>query len=159
MAKATRITHPTFAGAAIVDRDERERQDMQQDPERLGPKLETTDEGETVGHQRDHDQRAHQIAIDDRQPCTHFQRLGHDGRFEREENEGEGSVDQRSDRRAQITKARAACQQIDIDAMFGGVIADRKTSQKDKRADDENGRHGVAESISERDRAADRFKG
>ena len=84
--------------------------------------------------------------------------VGEDDRLEREEDEGEGRVDQRGDGRADIAEAGAARQQVDVDAAFGGVIGDRQTAAEDDDADDQDGHGGIGEAVVERDGAADRFQ-
>ena len=72
-----------------LHRDCRKRQDVKQHPERLRPKLETADQRDAVGHQRNDHHRAEQIAERQRQAETQFQRVGEDHRFDGEEDEGE----------------------------------------------------------------------
>ncbi|MHC2672266.1 hypothetical protein ACVI1J_004429 [Bradyrhizobium diazoefficiens] len=74
--------------------DRRKGQDVQNDPEWLGPELEAADQRDAVGHQRDDDDRADEIADRPRNPEAHLERGRQDHGFDREEDEGEGRVDQ-----------------------------------------------------------------
>ena len=111
--------------------DRRKRQEMQDDPERLRPKLEAADEGDAVRHQRNDDDGADDVAERERNAEAHLQRERHDRRFDREEDEREGRVDQRRDRRADIAEAGAAREQVDVDAVGRGVIGDRQAAEED----------------------------
>ena len=78
--------------------------------------------------------------------------------FKGEKNEGKRRIDQRGDRRADIAKASAACQQIDIDPIARGVIADGQCGQEQQGPNDHNGQDGDIETIGERKGCADRLK-
>ena len=138
--------------------DRHEGEDVQDDPERLRPQLEAADQGDAVGHQRNDDDGADEIADRARDAEAHLQRGCHDDRFEREEDEGEGGVDQRGDGRADIAEAGAAGQQVDIDAAFGGMVGNRQAAKEDDDADDQDGGGGVGCAVIQRNRAADRFQ-
>ena len=99
-----------------------------------------------------------EIADRARDAEAHLQRRRQDHRLDREEDEGEGGVDQRGDGRADVAEAGAARQQVDVDAVFGGVIGDRQAAEEDDDADDEDRRGGVGEAVVERDGAADRLQ-
>ena len=131
---------------------------MEDDPERLRPQLEAADQGDAVGHQRNDDDGADEIADRARDAEAHLQRGRQDDRLDREEDEGEGGVDQRGDGRADIAEAGAAGQQVDVDAAFGGVIGDRQAAEEDDDADDQDGRGGVGGAVVQRDGAADRLQ-
>ena len=154
----TRVARPVLDREHALRADEDEGQDMQHDPEGLGPELELADEGDAVGDQRDHQQGADQIADAERHVEAHFQRQRHDHRFDREEDEGEGRVDQRGDRRADIAETGAAGEQVDVDAVLGGVIGDRQAREKDDHAHDRDGQGRVREAVVDGDRAADGFE-
>ena len=72
-----------------------------------------------------------------------FQCIGHDGRFQRKENEGKRGVDQRGNGGADITKAGATGKQVHIHAIAGGVQADRQASQKNNEAGGQDGPEGI----------------
>jgi hypothetical protein len=127
-------------------------------PDRLRPELELADECDAVRHQGDHDQRTDDIAREQRDAETHFQRQRHDGRFDGEEQEGERGVDQRGDRRTDIAEARTTGEQVDVDAVFRGVIGDRDAGEKDDGADRKDGRSAVGEAVIDCDRPADRLE-
>ena len=131
---------------------------MEDDPDRLGPELEAADQRDAVDHQRNDDDRADEVADRARNAETQLERGCENDRLDREEDEGEGGVDQRGDGRADIAEPGAACQQIDIDAAFGGVIGDRQSAAEDDEADDEDGGGGVHRAVVQRDGAADRFQ-
>ena len=138
--------------------DRHEGKDVQDDPERLRPQLEAADQGDAVDHQGNDDDGADEIADRARDAEAHLQRGCHDDRFEREEDEGEGGVDQRGDGRADIAEAGAAGQQVDIDAAFCGMVGNRQAAKEDDDADDQNGGGGVGRAVIQRNRAADRFQ-
>ncbi len=87
-----------------------------------------------------------------------FERIGHDRRFKRKEDESKGGVDQRSDRRADVAKAGAARQQIHVQPVTGGSVANRQADQKDNQAGGQDGPEGVDEAAIEHHRRADRFQ-
>ena len=149
---------PFGKGVRIGIGDRRERQDVEDDPERLRPQLEAADQRDAVGDQRNDDDGADEIADRARDAETHLQRGGENDRLDRKEDEGEGRVDQRGDGRADIAEAGAAGQQIDVDAAFGGVIGDRQAAAEDDDADDEDGGGGVGDAVIQGDGAADRFQ-
>lgn len=92
-------------------------------------------------------------------PQAHFERERHDRRFDGEEQKGEGGIDQRRDRRAEIAKSGTARQQVDVDAVARCIIRDRQTGEQDQDADDEDGRGAVDEAVVDGDRSADRLQG
>ena len=138
--------------------DRRERQDVKDDPERLRPQLEAADQRDAVGHQRNDDDGADEIADRARDAEAHLQRGRQNDRLDREEDEGEGRVDQRGDGRADVAEAGAARQQVDVDAAFGGVIGNRQAAAEDDDADDEDGGRGVGDAVVQRNGAADRLQ-
>ena len=138
--------------------DRHEGKDVEDDPERLRPQLEAADQGDAVGHQGNDDDGADEIADRARDAEAHLQRGCHDDRFEREEDEGEGGVDQRGDGRADIAEAGAAGQQVDIDAAFCGMVGNRQAAKEDDDADDQDGGGGVGGAVIQRNRAADRLQ-
>ena len=99
------------------------RQQEQNAPHRLCPHLQ-------LGHQRNaahHHRNNHQCA-DDITPAygyvqIHLQSHGHDGRFECKKDKAKARINQRGNGRAQIAKARTACQQLHIHAIARSVIA------------------------------------
>ena len=138
--------------------DRRERQDVENDPERLRPELEAADQRDAVGHQRNDDDGGDQIADRARNAEAHLQRGRENDRLDRKEDEGKGRVDQRGDGRADVTEAGAAGQQVDIDAAFGGMVGNRQSAAEDDDADDQNGSSGVCRAIVKRDGSADGFQ-
>jgi hypothetical protein len=149
---------PLRKGVRLGPGDRRKRQDMKNDPERLGPELEAADQRDAVRHQRNDDDGADEVADGARDSEAHLERGRENDRFDREEDEGEGRIDQRCDGRADVAEAGAAGQEIDVDAAFGGMVGDRQTAAEDDDADDEDGGGGVGDAIIERDGAADRLQ-
>jgi len=86
-----------FAGVAeqaaehfrLLDEQEGVGQDQQRQPQRLRPRLQSADGGDAVRDEGNHRQRADQVAPGRRNIERQLERVGHDRRFEREENEGE----------------------------------------------------------------------
>lgn len=149
---------PEIVFFPVQQGDEHERQDVEDDPEGLGDDLETADEPHAMGNERnDHDGRD-DVADPERNAERQFQRAGHDRRFDGEEHEGEGGIDQRGDGGADITEARAARQKIDVDAVTDGVTADRQADGQHGDGGDEDGVKGVGGAVGERDRPADGFQ-
>ncbi|OIQ64057.1 hypothetical protein GALL_543960 [mine drainage metagenome] len=134
-------------------------QQEQQCPERLRPELQARDQGDATHDQRNDQQRADQITPDQRQAEIHLQRQRHDGRLQREEDEGETRVDQRGDGGAEIAEAGAPREQIHVDAVARRVVADRQAGEKDDQAHHQNGDQGVGEAVIQCDRAADGLHG
>ncbi len=149
---------PFREGVRIGPGDRRKGQDVQNDPHRLRPQLEPADQRDAVGDQRNDDDRADEIADRARDAEAHLQRGRQDHGLDREEDEGEGGVDQRGDGRADVAEAGAAGQQVDVDAAFGGVIGDRQAAAENDDADDKDRRGGVGDAIIQRDGAADRLQ-
>lgn len=130
---------PEIVFFPVQQSDEHERQDVEDDPEGLGDDLKTADEAHTMGDQRnDHDGRD-DVADPQGNAERQFQRAGHDRRFDGEEHEGEGGIDQRGDGGADITEARAARQKINIDAVADGITADRQADGEHGDGGDEDG--------------------
>ena len=149
---------PFGEGVRVSIGDRRERDDVEHDPQRLRPQLEAADQRDAVGDQRDDDDRADEIADRAGNAEAHLQRGRQDHRLDREEDEGEGGVDQRGDGRADIAEAGAPGQQIDVDAAFCGMIGDRQAAAEDDDADDEDRGGGVGDAVVKRNGAADRFQ-
>jgi len=87
-----------------------------------------------------------------------FERGGQNNGFDGKEDEGEGGVDQRGDRRPDIAEAGATGQQVDVDAAFRGMVGDRQPAAEDNDADDQDGGGGVGDAVIDGDGAADRFQ-
>ena len=83
------VMHNTRKRTRIKHKHINKRNDQHHQPQWLGPDLQATDGRDPVGHQRNHHQRADQIAPTRRNAQRQFQRVGHDGRLQRKENEGE----------------------------------------------------------------------
>ncbi len=64
-------------------------QDVQHNPERLGPELEAADQRNAIGHERDDRDRADEVADRARNTQAHLQRGRQDHRLDCEEDEGE----------------------------------------------------------------------
>ena len=131
---------------------------QQQEPQRLRPDLQAADGGDTVRDQRNHDQRADQIAPTWRNAECQFQRVGHHRGLQRKEDEGEGCVDQRGDGRADVAKTGAAREQVHVHTVARGVDADRQAGQEDDQAGGQNGPEGVGKAILHQQRGANRFQ-
>ena len=134
------------------------RHDHQHQPERLRPHLQAADRGDAIDHQRDHRQRADQVAPGRRDVECQLKSVGHDGRLEREKNEGEARVDQRGDGRADVAETGAAREQIHVDAVACGVMTDRQTGQEDDQPGREDGPERIDEAVLDQQRGADRLK-
>ena len=160
---AGRIAVPAGEAGPVVDRlliaegDVGEGRDLQHQPDRLGPQLQAGDEADAVGDDRDDHQRADDVGGPQRHAEPHLQRQRHDHRLDREQEEGEGGVDQGRDGRADIAESCAAGEQVDVDPVFAGVVADRQAGQENERADREDRRDCVVEPIGEGEGAADRL--
>ena len=109
-------------------------------------------------HERDHGERADQVAEVQRQAEIQFERIRHDRGFQREQDERERRVDERRDRRADVAEAGAAREQVHVDAVVGGVVADRQAGGEDDQADGDDGPERVLEAVVDGDGAADRFQ-
>ncbi len=146
--ECTRVAHQHIA----------EGHDQHQQPDGLRPHLEPADGRHAVRHQRDHDQRADQVAPGRRNAQRQFERIGHHGRLEREEDEGEGGVDQRGERGADVAEARATGEQVHVDAVARGVAADRQAGQEDDQAGDQHRPEGVDEAVLHQQRGTHRLE-
>ncbi|MHC2623206.1 hypothetical protein ACVIW2_005238 [Bradyrhizobium huanghuaihaiense] len=131
---------------------------MCRNPDRLRPELEAADQRDAVGHKRDDRDRADEIADRAGNPQAHLQRGRQDHRLDREEDEGEGGVDQRRHGRADIAEAGTSGQEVDVDAAFGGMIGNRHAAAEDDGGDDEDRGRGVGDAVIEGDGAADRLE-
>ncbi|MGZ5600842.1 MAG: hypothetical protein ACXWFX_09630 [Methylobacter sp.] len=87
-----------------------------------------------------------------------LKRQGHDRCFEREQRERKRGINQRSDRRPDITKTRAAGHQVDIDVIAGRVITDRETGDENNQADGQDGPERIGKAVVNRQEAADGFQ-
>jgi len=111
-----------------------------------------------VRDERDHDQRTQQVAPGRRDVEGQLQRVGHDRRLEREEDEGEAGVDEAGDGAADIAEARAARQQVHVQPVACGVQADRQTGGEDHQAGGDDGPEGVDEAELQQQRRAHRLQ-
>ena len=101
-----------------LPRDESERQELQDEPDRLRRDLHPADEADAVDDDRDDHQRADRCSRAHSGMPKHIsQRQRHDRGFDRKEEERERRVDQRGDRRADVAEARAAGEQVDVHAV------------------------------------------
>ena len=133
-------------------------QHQQGQPQRLRPHLQAADHRHAVGDQRHHHQRAQQVTPGWRDVEGQLQRVGHDGRFEREEDEGEAGVDQRGDRGADVAEARAAREQVHVHTVARRVDADRQPGGEDDQRRRQDGPERVDESVFDQQRAAHGFQ-
>ena len=153
-----RIGEPLRHRRAARPGDAGERQEVEDDPDRLRPELEAADQRNPVDHEWDHRERADEVAEARRQPEAEFQRQRHDGGLDRQEQEGEARVDQRGHRRADVAEARTPGQEVDVDAVASGVEADRRRGGEDDRADHQEGGQRVGEADGEHQGSADRLQ-
>ncbi len=157
-AGCTRVVHHIAECAGGVHGHGNERHHHHHQPQRLGPHLEAADDGDTVRHQRDDHQRTDEIAPGGRDVQREFERVGHDGGLQREEDEGERGVDQRGDGGADVAKARAAREQVHVHAVARGVHADGQAGQEDDEPGGQNRERGVDEAVLHQQRGAYRFE-
>ena len=134
------------------------RHDQQHQPQWLRPHLQAADDRHAVGHERNDDQGADQVAPRRRDVERELERVGHDRRLEREEDEGEARVDERGDGRADVAEAGAACQQVHVDAVACGVAADRPAGEEDDQPRREDRPECVDETVLDEQRRAHRFE-
>ena len=156
---AAQETGPVAEGLGILRQYEQVGQHQQRQPQRLGPELQAADQRHPVGHQRDHQHRADHIGEGQWDMEVQLQGQRHDRRFQGEKQEGEAGVDQRGDGRADIAEAGAAGQQVHVDAVAGGVVADGQAGEEDHQAHRENRPEGVGEPITQGQHSADRLQG
>ena len=135
-----------------------QRHDQHREPERLRPHLQPADGGDAMGHQRNHHQRAEQVAPGRRNVECEFDGVGHDGRLEREEDESEARVDERGDGRADVAEAGATREQVHVDAMSRRIHADRPAGEEDDQPGGEDGPERVDEAVVDQQRAAHRLE-
>ena len=124
-----------------------EGQHQHHQPDGLRDQLQAADDRHPMGDQRHHHQRTDQIAPGRRDVERQIQRIGHHGRFQRKEDEGEGRVDQRGDGRADVAKARAPREQVHVQAVAGRVHADGPAHQQDDQPRRQNRPEGVDEAV------------
>ena len=143
--RCPRIGQEVTEGGAALPRDEAEGQEIEPDPERLGPDLEPADQADPVDNEGDHHDRADDITDPERQAEAELQRQRHDRRLDGEEQEGEARIDQRGDGGAEVAEAGPTCEEIDVDAVAGGVKADRHGGGEDQHAHEQHRRRRVGE--------------
>ena len=136
-----------------------DRRDLQHDPDALGRDLEAGDGAHAVERDRDDDEGADQIGDAHRHAGHGGERDRHDRRFDRKEQEGEAGIDERGEGRAEIAEACAAGQQVDVEAVLGGVIGDRQADDEHQRDGGGDGGNAVGEAVGQGDGRADRFAG
>ncbi len=133
-------------------------QEQQHAPQRLGPHLQARDQRDAANHHGNDDHGADHVTPGNRDVEVHLQRQRHDGRLQREEDEGEARVDQRGDGRAQVTEPGAARQQVHVHAITRRVITDGQAGEKGDEADHQDGPQRIGEAVVQRDRAANRLQ-
>ena len=149
---------PLHECVAVRPRDEQEGRDVEDDPERLGDELETADQRDAVGDQRNDRNGGDDVADPQRHPQGKFERARHDRGLDGEEDEGEARVDQRGDGGADVAEAGAPGEQVDVDAVACRVAGDRNADEEDDQAADDDRGEGVGRAVGERDGAADRLQ-
>ena len=137
-------------------KDERQRE--QEQPDRLGQRLDPADHGNAVGHQRNHHQRADQIPPAGRNIKRELKRIRHDRGFEREQDEGEGGVDQRRDGGTDVTKSGPAREQVHVHPVTRRIQADRQAGDEDDQTNRKNGPEAVDEAIADQHGGAHRLQ-
>ena len=142
-------------GLRVLPQDRNERQHEEREPDRLRPQLQRRDHRDAAHHQRDDDDRRHQVAHGQRPVEVHLQREREDGRLQREEDEGEARVDERGEGGAQVAEAGTAREQVHVDAVLRGVVADRQAGEEGDDAHHQDGPQRVLEAVAQRDGAAD----
>ena len=142
----------------VRQRNENERQDVENDPEGLGQKLEAADQGDAMGDQRDHRHGAEDVADPQRYAEGIFEGARHDRGFDGEENEGEAGVDQRGEGGADVAETGAARQQVDIHPVARGIAGDGQAHEKQHRTARQNRGKGIGRAIGQGDGPADCFQ-
>ena len=127
----------------------------QHKPQRLGPELHARNQRDAVHHQRHDAQRRQQIAHVQGPAETQLQGGCQDGRLQRQKDEREAGVDQRSERGAEVAEAGTARQQVHVDTVFGGVIADRQAGEKGDDPHHQDRPQRIREPVAQRNRGAD----
>jgi hypothetical protein len=94
LAVLARISRQFVQHARLLDKHHHKGRDHQQQPQQLCPHLKLADHGDAVGDQGQHHQRANQITPSGWNAEHQLQRIGHDGRFQREKDEGETRVNE-----------------------------------------------------------------
>ena len=130
----------------------------QAQPQRLRPHLEPADHRDTVRHQWDHHHRTDQVAPGRRNTQRQFQGIGHHGRLQRKEDEGERGVDQRRDSRSDVAEAGASGQQVHVHPMTGRIHADGQPRQKDDQTGAQDGQRRVDKAVLHQQGRAYRFQ-
>ena len=118
---------------------------QQHGPDRLRPGLQARDEGDAPQHHGDDHQRRDHVAQHQWPAQRHLQRQCHDRGLQREEDEGEAGVDERSQRRAQVAEAGAAREQIHVQPVSRRIDRNRQGGGEDDAAH----RHDRPERIGE----------
>ena len=158
-AKLTREARPFRQRGRAGPEDIGDRRDLQHDPDALGRDLEPGDGAHAVEGNGDDHQCADQIGDAHRHTRHGGQRHGHDRGFDREKQEGEAGVDERGEGRAEIAEPCATGEQVDVEAVLGGVIGDRQADDEHQRDGGGDGGDAVGEAVGQGDGRADRFAG
>ena len=133
-------------------------QQHQAQPQPLGPDLKARNGRHPVCHQRNHHQRAQQIAPHQRYAQRQLQRVGHDGRLQRKKDEGERGVNQGCERRAQIAKPRAPGEQIHVHPMARSGDADGQPGHKNDETGAHNGQRRIHKTVLQQQGGANGFE-
>jgi len=134
-------------------------QALQQQPQGLGADLEFADGADAVGHDGNHRQRTEDIADGRGYAEQGVQGGGEDRCFDGEKDKREGGVDQRGDGGAQVAEAGTAGEQVDVQAVFGGVVADGEAGHENDHSHGEHRGHGVDETVVQGDRGGNGLQG
>jgi hypothetical protein len=129
-----------------------------QQPDGLRPDLQPADRRNSVRDQWNDHQRADQVAPGRRDAQRQLQRIGHHRGLEREEDEGEGGVDQRGQRGTDVAEAGAAGEQVHVDAVARGIDADGQAGKEDDQPGGQDRPGGVDEAVLHQQRGADRLE-
>ncbi len=145
--------------AATLDRDIGQGCQLQEEPDRLRRHLHTADIADAIGGDRNHHHRTDDMGQRQRDAEHHLQRHGHDAGLDRQQDEGEGRIDQRGDCRSEIAEACAAGEQINIHAGTRRMIGNGQAEQKAQESDRHDRGGSIRKAEGEGDGPADRFTG
>ena len=145
--------------AGMFPRDDGDGHELQDQPDRLRDDLHLADEADAVERDGNDHQRADDVREPHRDVEHQVQRHRHDAGFDGEQQERERRVDQRGHRRAHVAEAGAAREQVDVHAVFRGVVGDGQADEEHQHGERADGPGGVRESVEQGERAADGFAG
>ena len=143
----TSVVRNAGKGLRITHQNKAKWHHQHDQPQRLRPNLEAADGGHAVGDQGNHHHRANQVTPGRRYVQGQLQRIGHDGRLQREEDEGERGIDQRGQRGSDVAEARAAREQVHVHPVAGGIHTDGQARQKNHQPRHQNGPEGIHKAV------------